>query len=932
MDYDRVWVCDSETFRYDNFWVFKHYLTRDTVRIHNDNIALARFLEEYDPILCGYNIRDYDQHILRAGLENFSPEEIKDLNDYIIAEKLSPWDWFRNQEVGWTTIPPLIDLIHDIVGRPSLKQLQGFMGMSIEESTIPWDLDRPMTAEEVEETFMYCEHDVDSTCEILTLRKDYVSNRTMLCELNEVDPLTELKHPNARVASDILGAEWEEYDNEPYVLPDAIDVDNIPDVVMEFVNNLDRDLGRMKKSEVEEAGLKGFPTFDFHGMGVGFGVGGIHGAIGYTQVKQSKGKDVVIKVSTPYQERATDTRAIFLQDIGSYYPSLIIGYDYMSRSVLPEAKQMFKDFYDLRMEAKADGDAATANACKLILNTVYGAMKSKHNALADSMQATNVCVSGQLFIIDLLHRIVTAADSVKLIQANTDGWMYSIDREQIPLVDAVVEQWKVETGFSVSTDEVEAVWQRDVNSYIALFKDGEIHAKGAPVKDHLGRGAGWESRGFTMSRAIVDKAIVNHLVYGTPIEDTINNEDDLSWFQIITKGGGSYAAVWGDVVDVHEVIPEGSRRRVPKVIDRVKGFKTNNVNRIYATKDTSRGRLMKERAKDGGLERFSDTPEHAFVDNTNTEMTLDMLDRDWYIVLAQKKLKEFVGKEGVNMAETTETTETAKTTTTAKRATTPRKPAAKKEVELTFGEKYLALQKLVRETTLKLVPESFIEHIGYEYVQTPIYRDILMESCLAVGLVYTARFEEFEFLGAIQHTKGGANEYGSTVKVVAQITNPSNPEESITLSAYGFGLGSGGNTVSSSHTNAERNLIINGFLVKTSFDDDVSTANKGDSGDKKPSGYVSDEAKAAATQKVKRDTQASVTYVQKPAAVDLQERVAEMLADKTVDLSDKNRAAFEKLLTDHYEEDGTPKVDGDHLTLTSKLYTAYTTQLDEMGV
>ena len=51
------------------------------------------------------------------------------------------WDEIRNG--GWVDIPPFIEVTHDIVPRKSLKELEGFMGMSVMETTIPFDIARP---------------------------------------------------------------------------------------------------------------------------------------------------------------------------------------------------------------------------------------------------------------------------------------------------------------------------------------------------------------------------------------------------------------------------------------------------------------------------------------------------------------------------------------------------------------------------------------------------------------------------------------------------------------------------------------------------------------------------------------------------------------------------------------------------------------------
>ena len=80
----------------------------------------------------------------------------------------------------------------------------------------------------------------------------------------------------------------------------------------------------------------------------------------------------------------------------------------MSRSV-PDPDE-YKRVYETRIAAKKAGDKATANALKLVLNTTYGAMKNPYNALFDPRMANAVCISGQLYLIDLIEKLEMHTD------------------------------------------------------------------------------------------------------------------------------------------------------------------------------------------------------------------------------------------------------------------------------------------------------------------------------------------------------------------------------------------------------------------------------------------------------------------------------------------------------------------------------------------
>ena len=51
---------------------------------------------------------------------------------------------------------------------------------------------------------------------------------------------------------------------------------------------------------------------------------------------------------------------------------------------------------------------------KIILNSTYGAMKDKYNPMYDPRQANNVCVFGQLLLLDLIEHLEGHCDLIQL--------------------------------------------------------------------------------------------------------------------------------------------------------------------------------------------------------------------------------------------------------------------------------------------------------------------------------------------------------------------------------------------------------------------------------------------------------------------------------------------------------------------------------------
>ena len=136
--------------------------------IINDKEKLQEFfrIHRYD-IWAGYNSRHYDQYILKGIVSDLcdTPEKVKRLNDWIIVEKREPWQF-----------SPLLREVqvnnYDVMPNPpiGLKTLEGFMGSDIQETSVPFDIDRKLTEEEIQQTVFYCRHDVEQTIEVFLHR------------------------------------------------------------------------------------------------------------------------------------------------------------------------------------------------------------------------------------------------------------------------------------------------------------------------------------------------------------------------------------------------------------------------------------------------------------------------------------------------------------------------------------------------------------------------------------------------------------------------------------------------------------------------------------------------------------------------------------------------------------------------------------------
>lgn len=128
---------DFEVFKYDWLCVIINPIERTKEVIVNDDEALEDYYQKHkEEIFIGYNNTGYDKYIFQGILCGFNPKEI---NDFIIVKKKKGWQFsnllrkfpMNNYDVG--------SKFH------SLKQLEAFMGDDIEETSVPFDIDRKLT-------------------------------------------------------------------------------------------------------------------------------------------------------------------------------------------------------------------------------------------------------------------------------------------------------------------------------------------------------------------------------------------------------------------------------------------------------------------------------------------------------------------------------------------------------------------------------------------------------------------------------------------------------------------------------------------------------------------------------------------------------------------------------------------------------------------
>ena len=646
-------IYDYEVFKHDTLLGVLNEETGEVTQVW-DVPKIKDLVEDgLNNIWVGYNCEHYDK-ILSHGILSgklTTPGKVFECSNAIIKAQDDDTPIFGIlSKFGIPDYYSSPILSYDVMGDGSfmsLKQNEGYMGMDIVESVVPFDLDRPLTEEEKRDVEKYNRADLYGTLERFKQRKNTFKTKMLLvkefglpinyicktnAKLTEAILLSQNKGMNTRLKKNFqlcdLPVNW-----------DVPELKTIYDFFIEALKELERHKWETKKCDKKKLSM----DLDILGVTHTFALGGVHGGI----------KNYICKPE--------DKKRIIWVDVSSLYPNILTKWDLLSRKVDKNGCIAFAGMVQTRMDVKAklhDSSLSKeekkelkdkAARYKLILNTPSGCMKDKFKKLYDPEYNTKMCMLGQLSLMDLVYRLAGAKPKArlkpswatadgkdeeltgdgyyeyfKLIQSNTDGIaleLLSDDAESI--IDDICKGWEKDWRFSLEKTVADNLYEKDVNNYVFRDSDGKIKVKGAYVTKYSE-----DNEQDTL--AILAQAVVNYFLEGTDIRTTICNPENLATdYQMIKKLGGMYDT------------PTWKREYGDEIVQKV--------NRIFPSTDLKNGGLYKhKKSKDiGVLDKVEGTPEHVLIYNYDIRGKkigeLDDIDYEWYIAEAQKRINDFLG-------------------------------------------------------------------------------------------------------------------------------------------------------------------------------------------------------------------------------------------------------------------------------------------------
>ena len=353
---------DFEVFCKNWLVVIINPIEKSVIKIWDDHERLSDYFYGHEEeIWIGYNNRRYDQYIMKAILLDIDPKKV---NDWIIVQNRGGWQY--------SSLFNQIKMINfDTMLRTDsgLKPLEAFMGNDIRETSVPFDIDRPLTEEEKRQTEFYCTHDVEQTIEVFLNRKAEFDAAMGLVKIFDL-PLTYMGKTGAQRVAKILGGKGKKFDDEfQFPMVSTMKLGKYQYIGDWYRKPENQDYAK-KQKDVSVAGIP--HTFAW---------GGAHGAI-----KQYYGEGIYI-----------------LADVTAYYPSLQLRYKLGYRNMAnPEN---FEKIHGENLRFKKLGDKSARLPYKIADNAISGQLKDPMSPLYDPRENNAICVNGQLLLVDLIDKL-----------------------------------------------------------------------------------------------------------------------------------------------------------------------------------------------------------------------------------------------------------------------------------------------------------------------------------------------------------------------------------------------------------------------------------------------------------------------------------------------------------------------------------------------
>ena len=486
----------------------------------NKLLAYLSFLRKQQTTMMGFNNITFDYPILHDfityGYQNYIQfaDRANEMGSHFIKTN-------SKEQIIYNPYIPQLDLLKlnhfdNNAKMTSLKKLQFAMRRQTVES-LPYSPHEPLMSEQMDKLIEYGWNDIDSTHEFGEICAPLIEMRL---DLKKEGILTGdvVNFSDVKIGKSILvnrlGKNKCYGPNGPrQTYRSKVEFENIIFPIqfqhdkcnraLDYYNNFIYHLDKNKPKYV----------FDFKGVELTMGLGGLHGSVKEKIYKSDK--DNVIK----------DV------DVKSMYPSIAI----VNRLYPKHLGEEFVDIYDsVKIERERFKKGTHKNAAlKLAGNAIFGQSNDKFSPFYDPQYTFTTTINGQLQLLKLIEEL---SDISQIIQANTDGVTLYMPRYQEKRFQKIKKNWELWSDLTLEEAEFDTMVIRDVNNYLVL-NENDTKAKGAywypkTIKDYEGM---WHKK---LSNIVIPQAVEAHFRYGGDIEDIISlNFDPFDYMSVYSARG-----------------------------------------------------------------------------------------------------------------------------------------------------------------------------------------------------------------------------------------------------------------------------------------------------------------------------------------------------------------------------------------------------------